>query len=83
MSFVFDKHLATDSPVWVDSVIGRHSSVFSTSGQMKRGSIEMLAQNFHPQELNYGPYFRLKIHLDNHHIDELIQHLQRLKSELS
>lgn len=82
MSVIFEKSDAKDSQVWADSITGYRTSVFSTEGQIDRGSIGILAQQFHPQNLNWGPYFRLQILLDRHQIDELIQKLESLKNEM-
>jgi hypothetical protein len=82
MSFTFDKTGATPHEFWVDSISGSSPTVFSTTGEINRGSIKILTQQFHPQELNYGPYFQLELHLDTAQVDQLIQTLQKLKVEM-
>lgn len=82
MTFTFDKSGATSHEFWVDSLSGHSSTVFSTGGELNRGSIKMLTQEFHPQNLNYGPYLQLHLHLDTAQIDELIRTLQMLKGEM-
>lgn len=83
MSFVFDKSGATTHEFWVDSITGASPAVFSTSGKINRGSVKILTQEFHPQELNHGPYRQLELHFDLEQIDLLIQNLLKLKEKMT
>ncbi|MDH1321160.1 hypothetical protein N5C39_22575 [Enterobacter bugandensis] len=83
MMFTFDKFGATIHEFWVDSISGSSPTVFSTAGAIDRGSIKILTQEFHPQELNHGPYLLLNLHLDSGQVDELIQTLKKLKAEMA
>ncbi len=82
MTFTFDKSGATSHEFWVDSISGYTPIVFSTGGVLNRGSIKMLTQEFHPQNLNHGPYLQLHLHLEAVQVDELIRTLQALKEEM-
>lgn len=79
----FDKTAPLRSDIWVHDISGFNTSTFSTSGTIARGGVKILAQEFHPQELNHGSYLELHLLLDDPQIDELIQTLQALKSEMS
>lgn len=83
MVFTFDKSGATTHEFWVDSISGVSPTVFSTAGAINRGSIKILTQEFHPQDLNHGPYLQLNLHLDSAQIDELIQTLQKLQAKMA
>lgn len=78
----FDKLSPLRSELWVDDISGFNTSAFSTSVPINRGCVKILAQEFHPQELNHGPYLELSLLLDPQHIDALIQTLQTLKKEM-
>lgn len=78
----FDKTMPLRPQFWVDEVTGSSSGVFSTSGMINRGCVRLLTQEFHPQELNHGPYLELGLLLDVTQIDELIQMLQELKKRM-
>ncbi|MDO7161225.1 hypothetical protein Q5N85_20070, partial [Acinetobacter baumannii] len=64
MTFTFDKSAPLRPHFWVDSISGFKPQTFSTSGMLNRGCIKILTQEFHPQELNHGPYLELNLHLD-------------------
>ncbi|MHA1067034.1 hypothetical protein ACR9GP_24645 [Enterobacter ludwigii] len=83
MVFEFDKSRPTIHELWVDSISGYSTSVFSVNGKLARGSIGVLAQGFHPQELNHGPYLLLQLQLSPSQVDEMIEKLLILKAELS
>lgn len=82
MSFTFDKSAPFPQKFWVDSIIGTKSKILSTSGILDRGGVKILVQQFHTQELNYGPYHKLELIMDATQIDEMLVALQKLKEKM-